>query len=154
MQTFEIIQEPAFSIIGITCRTSNAPEHAPIDIPKLWERFFQDNIQAQIPNKISNEIFGVYCDYEDDYTKPYSLVIGCKVSSTDGIPQGMVCKTMPATSYAVFHAIGEHPKSLIATWQEIWATPLKRTYTGDFECYGEKFSKSPQQVDIYIAIQK
>lgn len=80
-------------------------------------------------------------------------VIGCRVSSSAVIPEGMVTKILPATSYAVFNAIGEHPKSLIKTWQEIWQTGLKRTYTGDFEVYGGKFnSKSPQEVEVLIAI--
>ncbi len=29
---------------------------------------------------------------EGDYTQPYSLVIGCPVSSLDAVPEGMVAK--------------------------------------------------------------
>lgn len=149
-----IVQKPAILVIGIDCRTSNAPDAGPKDIPKLWERFYGEDIISQIPNKISNEVIALYCDYEGDYTEPYSLVIGCPVSSIDTIPEGMVAKTIPASSYAVFHAVGEHPQALIETWGKIWKDPdLERTYSGDFELYGNKFiSSSPKELEVYIAI--
>jgi predicted transcriptional regulator YdeE len=108
--------------------------------------------QTKHPMKSSPSI---YCDYEGDYTQPYSLVIGCPVSSFDVIPQGMVAKSIPTGFYAIFHAIGEHPKSLIETWGNIWQCPdLERTYTGDYEVYGDKFSGSPQEVVVCIAIEQ
>ncbi len=66
----------------------------------------------------------------------------------------MVAKIIPAGSYAVFPAIGEHPKKLIETWGHIWQqADLERTYTGDYEVYGDKFSGSPQEVEVFIAIE-
>lgn len=108
----------------------------------------------RIPNKISDEVVALYCDYESDYTAPYSLVIGCPVSSIDAIPEGLVAKTIPASSYAVFRTVGEYPESLIETWGNIWKlSELERTYTGDFELYGDKFlSGSPKELEVYIAI--
>ncbi len=154
MQDYEVIQKPSIMVIGIECRTSNAPEAGPHDISKHWEKFFKDEILSKIPNKISDEVIALYCDYESDFTKSYSLVIGCQVNSIDEIPENMVAKKIPAGSYAIFPAIGEHPKTLIETWGQIWQHPqLKRTYTGDYELYGHKFSKSPQEVDVFIAVE-
>lgn len=154
MGSHEVIQKPAILVIGIDCRTSNAPEAGPQDIPKLWDRFYGEDIIGQIPNKTSNEVIALYCDYEGDYTQPYSVVIGCPVCSIDIIPEGMVAKTIPASSYAVFRATGEHPKALIETWGNIWKQPsLERTYTSDFELYGNKFiTGSPKEVEVYIGI--
>lgn len=156
MGSYEVVQKPAIQVIGIDCRTSNAPEAEPQDIPKLWRRFYGEDIVNRIPNKTSNEVIALYCDYEGDYTQPYSVVIGCAVSSVDTIPEGMVAKTIPASSYAVFRAIGEHPKALIETWGEIWQEPdLERTYTGDYELYNEQFFlNSPQEVAVYIAVRE
>jgi len=66
----------------------------------------------------------------------------------------MVAKTIPASSYALFRAVGEQPASLIETWGNIWKQPnLKRTYVGDFELYGDKFvSGSPKEIEVYIGI--
>jgi predicted transcriptional regulator YdeE/GNAT superfamily N-acetyltransferase len=154
MGTHEVVQKPAILVIGIDCRTSNAPEAGPQDIPKLWGRFYGEDIKSRIPNKTSNEVIALYCDYEGDYTQPYSVVIGCPVSSIDAIPEGMVAKTIPASSYAIFRATGEHPKALIETWGNIWKQPnLERTYTSDFELYGNKFmSGSPKEVEVYIGV--
>ena len=155
MGSHEVVHKPTTLVIGIDCRTSNAPEAGPQDIPKLWGRFYSEDVLNRIPNKISNEVIALYCDYEGDYTQPYSVVIGCPVSSIDTIPEGMVAKTIPASSYAVFRALGEYPASLIETWGKIWKQPsLDRTYTGDFELYGDKFaSGSPKELEVFIAVQ-
>ena len=155
MKDYTIIQKPSINVIGIECRTSNATEDGPQDIPRLWGQFYSEDIINKIPNKASNDVIALYCDYEGDYTRPYSLVIGCPVTSLDNIPEGMVLKTIPTGSYAIFNAVGEYPTSLIETWGTIWQTDLKRTYTGDFEFYGEKFTTgSPKEVEISIAIEK
>lgn len=154
MENYSIIQKPTMAVMGIECRTSNDPEKGLVDIPKHWDRFFRDNIFEQIPNKAADEIIALYCDYEGDYTMPYSLVIGCAVSSWDSIPEGMVVKEVPAGTFALFSAVGEHPKALIETWGKIWKIGLKRTYTGDFELYGAKFvCQNPKEVEVYIAIE-
>lgn len=154
MEDYKVIHKPAIQVIGIELRTSNASDKGPKEIPLHWEKFYSDNILEKIPNKDSSEILAVYCDYEGDETQPYSLIIGCSVSSIDHIPEGLVAKKLPATSYAVIPAIGEHPTKLIEAWGNIWQSSLKRTYTGDFELYGEDFAViSPQKVDVYIAIE-
>ena len=155
MKNYKVIHKPSIMIVGIKCRTSNALEAGPYDIPKHWEKFYVGNIIDKIPNKTSNEIIALYCDYEGDYTQPYSLIIGCQVGSVDDILQDMVAKIIPSGSYAIFRAIGEHPKSLIETWGNIWQqSGLERTYTGDYEVYGDKFSGSSQEVEVYIAIKQ
>lgn len=154
MTDYTIIQQPSLIVLGIECRTSNSATGSS-DISKHWERFYRENVINQISNKISQEILALYCDYERDHTQPYSLVIGCQISSLNEIPEGMVVKFLPASSYAVFRSVGEHPKSLIETWGKIWKMDLKRTYTGDYEVYGSKFfSGAPKEVEIYVAIDQ
>jgi predicted transcriptional regulator YdeE len=154
MKNYTIVQKPSLILIGIECRTSNAPDAGPQDIPKHWGKFYSEGIIGQIPNKISEEVIALYCDYKGDYTQQYSLVIGCLVNSLDIVPKGMVAKIIPVGAYAIFRAIGEHPKSLIETWGNIWQDDeLKRTYSGDYELYGDKFSSNPQEVEVYIAIE-
>ncbi len=156
MQSYTVIKKPSQIVMGIECRTSNDPQAGPYDIPRHWKKFYSEDIIDQIPNKISNEIIALYCDYEGDYTQPYSLVIGCPVTSLDLIPIGMVAKIIPAGSYAVFRAIGDYPQSLVETWGQIWQhVDLERTYTGDYELYVNPFtSESTQEVEVFIAIQR
>ncbi len=155
MEHYSIIERPSMAVMGIECRTSNDPDKGLVDIPKHWEKFFRDNIFGQIPDKAADEIIALYCDYEGDYTRPYSLVIGCAVNSWDSVPEGMVVKEVPGGAFARFSAVGDHPRVLIETWGTIWKTELKRTYTGDFELYGAKFvCQDPKEVEVYIAIER
>lgn len=151
MNNFEVIHKPRMMVIGIACRTSNDPNAGPQDIPRLWQRFYSEDVLSKIPNKASEDVIALYCDYEGDHTKPYSCVIGCPVSSLDQIPPGLVGKVVPASTFALFHAVGEFPKSLIETWGAIWQSDLKRTYIGDYEVYGQKFASS-KEVDVLVAI--
>ena len=154
MANYTVVKKPDILLLGIECRTSNDSGAAINDIPVLWERFYNEGIISQIPDKTSNEVIALYCDYEGDHTQPYSVVIGCPVSAIDVVPEGLVAKKIPGGTYAAYQAIGEHPKSLIETWGEIWQTDLPRTFTGDYEVYGENFTTdSPQEVDIFIALK-
>lgn len=159
MKDAMILQKPSMIVVGIACRTSNAPDAAPHDLPKLWGRFYQESIAAQIPNKASKDIIALYCEYEGDYTAPYTCVIGCPVTSAHEVPQGMVAKIIPSATYAVYPVVGEFPKSLIDTWGRIWSTDLKRTYTGDFELYKDILPSgcligSNQELDVFVAIHE
>jgi len=136
------------NIIGITTRASNSDTGS---ISALWGRFYSEDIINKIPNKLSNDIISLYCDYEGDYTMPYSVVIGCRVSSAEIIPDGMTAKIIPAGKYAVFTAAGKIPESIVETWQKIWGSGLQRTYTGDFEIYGER-SADPENAEVEINI--
>jgi predicted transcriptional regulator YdeE len=154
MGAFQTVKRSELLIIGLECRTSNNPDAAPIDIPRLRDKFFGEGFVDLVPGKKSDEYISLYCEYEGDHTKPYTFVIGCPVESLDDIPEGMVGKSVPAGKYAMFKAVGEHPWALIETWGNIWQTKLDRTYTGDYEIYGEKFfSRSPQEIEIFIAIE-
>ncbi len=152
MDTYTIALKPSIQIIGIACKTSNDIDAGPKDIPQHWGKFLSENVIAKIPGKTSNAIIALYCDYEGDHTKPYTFILGCPVSSLDEIPEGMVAKTLPASSYAAYCAKGTFPKSVIETWGTIWQTPLKRTYTGDFEFYPEDFAAS-QEVGVFVAVE-
>jgi predicted transcriptional regulator YdeE len=138
--------------IGLELRTNN--EECSVAMPAHKDRFFKENILAKIPNKINGNILALYTDYEGDYTKPYSWILGCEVSSLDQVPEGLVGKKIPASKYTVFTTQGEFPQGLIAVWQNIWQSSLPRSYTSDFEVYPSDFD--PQQnpnVKVYIAIK-
>ncbi len=138
--------------IGLELRTNN--EECSSAMPLHKEKFFKENTLEKIPNKINGNILALYTDYEGDYTKPYSWILGCEVSSLDEIPAGLVGKVIPESKYAVFITQGEFPQGLIAAWQAVWKSNLPRSYTTDFELYRSDFDpqKNPE-VKVYIAIE-
>jgi len=151
MQT---VQVEAFQIIGISVRTTNENGQAASDIPLLWEKFMTEGISEKIPNKISDEVFSIYTNYESDHTKPYDTILGCKVSSFENIPEGMIAQSFEGGTFAKFLSTGNANKGAVyQTWVAIWNTDLDRLYTADFEVYGIKATNLPNaEVDIYVAI--
>lgn len=147
MKDYRIVSVPRFTVAGLSVVTSNDRSD---QIGALWQQFYGQNVAAQIPNKKSDDIYSLYIDYQGDYTKPYRLVIGCKVDLISSLRAGLVAKTVPAANYAVVPANGPQPQSVIAAWQQIWTSDLPRTYSGDFDLYSGE--GSDQQVNVYVAI--
>ncbi len=143
-------------IIGISTETTNQNGQASADLGQLWGKFFAENIIGKIPNKISNEIYSIYTDYESDYTGKYTTIIGLKVSSLDEIPNGLIGREFENQNFIKITAKGEMPNAIAETWKEIWAKDkeLNRTYTYDFEVYGEKSQNGENsEVEVYLSIK-
>jgi predicted transcriptional regulator YdeE len=138
-------------VVGMALRTSN--EEAEKTIPAHWQRFQSSSTYKQITNRISDDIYAVYTNYEGDYTKPYTLIIGFEVSSLDNIPTGFVGVTIPASRYEVYSAKEGVIPPVYQTWKKIWKTPLKRTYKADFELYrADLKTQMPPEVLIYVGV--
>lgn len=144
-----------FHVAGISVRTSNENGQAMQDIPALWDRFMAENIAATIPGKINNDLYCVYTDYEKDHTQPYTTLLGCRVNNLENIPAGMTGKTLTEGNYASFTASGNLTQGGVYNeWLKIWNTPLERTFTADFEVYGEKAADPENgEVDIFVAVK-
>lgn len=152
MNTIKI--EP-FKVIGISVRTTNENGQSATDIGELWNKFMSEGIIERIPNKIDNVILSIYTDYEGDYTKPYTTLLGCKVENLNKIPKGMIGKEFEGGSYSKFTAKGDLTKGAVfGEWSKIWGMDLNRRYTADFEIYGEKAENPTNaEVDIFVATE-
>lgn len=151
---------PAFLVVGIKTRTSNAKEAtAEGAIPRQWERFFQHGILGQIPNRVGSNIYAVYSDYASDHNGEYSYIIGAMVKDGTAPPTGMAVKRVPAGQYGVLTSEkGRLPKVVPEVWRKLWKLEdsgmLKRAYQTDFEIYDQR-AQDPQngQVDIYVGLK-
>jgi predicted transcriptional regulator YdeE len=149
-----IVLDPFF-LIGITVRTTNENGQSSIDIPKLWETFFARGIRAQIPEKISEDLYCVYTDYEQDHTKPYTTLLGCRVQHLDHIPEGMHGLEVKGATYRKFTAKGKITEGIVfQKWLDIWNTEMSRDFTTDFEIYGPK-AQNPDdaEIDIFVSVR-
>ena len=141
-------------IIGVSIRTTNKNGQAYADLGQLWSKFFENS--ERIPNKLSNDIYAIYTDYETDYTGKYTAIVGYEVASFELIPDGFVGKEIGGGTYIKFIAKGEMPNAIAQTWQEIWEKEeeLNRRYTTDFEVHTEHSQKGKDsEVEIFIAIK-
>jgi predicted transcriptional regulator YdeE len=144
-----------FMIIGISVRTTNENNQGANEIADLWGKFLGQNVLLAIPNKIDNTIYSIYTDYESDNTKPYTAILGCKVSNLNSIPDEMIGKSFDGGNYVKLSAKGDLMKGLIVNkWTEIWEMDLDRAFTADFEVFGEK-TQNPNdaEVDFLIAVK-
>lgn len=150
----EKLQMDSFQIIGISVRTSNEDGKAKKDIGELWAQFMSENIFEKIPNVKDETIYAVYTDYEGDHTKPYTTILGYKVSTLNEIPVGMVGKLIERSTYTKFTAKGDlTANAVIDQWLKIWNMNIDRTYKADFETYGEKaIDPTNGEADIFISI--
>lgn len=144
-----------FKVIGIAVRTTNQNGQSAQDIGQLWQKFMSEGTSANIPNKIDQSVLSIYTNYQSDHTEPYDTILGCKVSSLDNIPEGMVGQAFDGGTYGKFVSKGDLTKGVVyGTWTKIWESNIDRMFTADFEVYGEK-SQNPTdaEVDVLVAIQ-
>lgn len=144
-----------FKVIGISVRTTNENNQASKEIADLWGKFMNKRILEAIPRKIDNTVYSIYTDYESDHTKPYTVILGCKVENLDTIPDGMVGKSFDGGNYVKLSAKGDLMKGLIVNkWAEIWEMDLDRVFTADFEVLGVKAQNpTDAEIDFLIAVK-
>ncbi|WP_138432102.1 GyrI-like domain-containing protein [Fodinibius saliphilus] len=144
------------TLIGLSLpeKTTNENGQAQKDCGKLWERFQAEGCITKIPNKLDDEIYAVYHDYDGDFTQPYSYFIGCKVSPGTKVPEGLYQLTIPKGEYRKITTSGKMPECIADAWREIWEKEeeLNRGYIADFEVYGKKDQNGEQaEIDIYLS---
>lgn len=144
------IQPQAMTIVGLELRTSN--EVANQTIPAHWERFMTQAMLEKIPNRLSNDIYAVYTNYEHegaDNTGTYSLVIGAVVSNLELIPSNFSAVELPASSYQVVCVPDGRPELVGESWVNIWQQDASaRTFIADFERY-----KADGTIDILLGVR-
>lgn len=143
---------PPFAFIGLSIRTTNENQQAMQDIPALWTKFFTENMLAQIPDKVDDTLYCIYTDYEKDYTKPYTTLLGCKVHRLDSIPDGFTGRIIDGGTYTTFMAKGNLNDGIVAQeWIKIWNSDISRAYTADIEVHRAK-TQDPNNTEIPILI--
>lgn len=151
---YEIVELEEKVVQGIRIRTTNQDGKAVQDIGETWQRLFIDGIYNNIQNKANNKTIGLYTEYEDDYTKPYTFIAGIEVNQKKESHQEIEIKVIPKGKYAKFVIIGDVQNSVGEAWQKIWNMDLKRKYTCDFEEYqNNSEDMQKQEIHIYIAIE-
>lgn len=143
-----------FSVVGISVRTINKDGKAAKDIAKLWDDFKNNNIQDEINNRLSDDIYCIYSDYESDKDGEYTVIIGYKVNNTNDITGEFDYKDIPAGKYYKFVSEGTLPESVTETWKHIWQSDIKRAYYADFEVYSpETLSLERVMVPTYLSVE-
>ena len=131
---FEQIINPGIFVAGIAVRTTNQDSRSQTDIGNLWSKFMSENIAGQIAARLSDDIYCVYTDYENDHTGWYTTVLGCRIESPHD-SGGMFTALIPKGSYRLYKPEGEVPGCVINTWRQIWTDCRGRNYIADYDLY-------------------
>jgi predicted transcriptional regulator YdeE len=149
------IHVPAFRLIGLKLpkKTTNKDGQANIDCGSLWQKFESEKVAARIPNKLGEEVYAVYFEYEGDHTQPYSYFIGCKVETdAAGLP-GLDTLLISSEDCVKIEAKGKMPDCVANAWRGIWNTVIDRAYQYDFEKYDDRSKDwSNAEVDIFVSV--
>lgn len=143
-----------FKLVGLKLngKTTNQNNQSSKDCGNLWQKFETGKIFELIPEKLSNEIYAVYFNYEKDESTPFSYFIGCKVDRNSETPKGLKEIMIPTQEYSKFKAKGVMTGCITDTWKEICNSDIKRKFGFDFEVYDERSQDwRNAEVDIYIS---
>ena len=148
-------------VAGFQIRTSNAKEMSGNgEIGKLWARFMQQNLAAQIPNRIGQSLMVVYSDYASDENGEYNYLLGAPVTSVNGLPAALTARQIPAGQYAVITTAQGPVASVVqSAWKQIWAMPPaelggQRAFLIDYEIYDQRSADPTNaQVEIHVGLR-
>lgn len=142
-----------FRLMGLRLpfKTTHNEGKSSIDCGSLWQTFEKQQLFHSITQKLSNEIYAVYFDYQDN---EFTYFIGCKVPINTQPTQSLEVLDIPRQVYKKFTAKGKMTACITNTWKEITSSVLNRSHTFDFEVYDERCSDwNNAEVDIYIAVK-
>jgi predicted transcriptional regulator YdeE len=150
-----LVNEPAFTVIGLATNTTNKEEMSPAGgrLGNLWRNFMAESDRRIPGDPDQSTIICVYTDYEGDEHDGYKALLGRSVADTNPeIPHGLERVDIDSARYLVFHALDRNPESVREAWSRVHAhfrdrSDHQRAFTADFDRYG------PNGVDLYVAIR-
>lgn len=152
--------QSSFDVIGIQSRTNNAKEATGNgEIPKLWQRLFQQGVLNSIPSRADDSIVAVYSNYASDWNGDYTYTLGAKVKPGTKPPEGMSAVTVQSGKYLEFvSGIGPGEKVVPEAWLQIWtyfqnSSNPPRAYKTDFERYAPT-DPANVQAHIFIGVKQ
>lgn len=151
-----------FYVVGIEARTSNELEMSSKGkIAEIVARVRKDGVLRKLRNRVGVDTYALYTNYKSDHNGPYTYFLGAKVSSPANVPAGMVLRTVPVGTYAMFTGAGVPAVNVvIKLWQHVWdleaSHQIDRAYKTDFEVHhGVDENRDPGgRIDLYVGLKQ
>jgi AraC family transcriptional regulator len=162
MLTPQLVEKPELKIIGLeaTFISGLSPDATNFQvIGPLWGQFMAR--ANQVPNRLGGEMYGVMFDPPAGQRKhPHEMqyVAGVRVSSTAEVPDGMVARTVPATTFAVFthrgtiKTIGDTLADIYRVW--LPQSGYQRSGIADIELYDHRFhmDRADSEMEYWVSV--
>ena len=151
---YEIVNLEEKRVVGLAARTNNQSPEMGAVIGGLWEKFYGEGVYAQIENKTSDKVLGIYTDYAGGAMDDYTIMVAGEAAESETMPKDTIVKTIPAGRYAKFVVKGDMHTAVANCWMEIWSMDLPRTFISDFEEYQDDCMDGDAEIHIYVGLKK
>ena len=108
---YQIEKKGPMTVVGVERRFSM--DNPKAEIPKFWDEFFKDGWGEKV-----NPLLGVCL--EDGSKTDFPYLIGDFCEADAPVPEGMVKRSIPAYTWAMFHTEGTTGKDIQALNREIY----------------------------------
>jgi AraC family transcriptional regulator len=121
----QIVDKPAFKVIGKALRVTTKDGENFRRIPQFWQECVSDGTVGRLvevastSDALPNVTLGICADFADDMSE-FTYVIAAAGAPTPH-PDDWIEKAIPAATWAVFEATGAMPDSIQAVWIGIWS---------------------------------
>jgi predicted transcriptional regulator YdeE len=152
---YEEVTIEGFSVVGVSIRTTNKDDQSERDIRKLRMEFLLNNIADDIHNRVSDDIYCIYVDFDGKKDGEYTAILGYRVSNTNDDTGEYAYGEVAGGKYYKFVSEGEVPQCARPTWEYIWNSDINRKYLTDFDVFGETaiVGSKKGQVITYISVE-
>ena len=84
---YEIVNLEEKRVVGLAARTNNQSPEMGAVIGGLWEKFYGEGVYAQIENKTSDKVLGIYTDYAGGAMDDYTIMVACEAAESETMPK-------------------------------------------------------------------
>jgi len=123
---YKLVERPSFTIVGKALRVSTKDGENMRLIPKFWDDSLKDGSHERLASLagknsgiLGNVTLGVCADFAEDMSE-FTYMIAAEGTEKDGL-EGMVERTIPPATWAVFQAEGQLPEAIQNVWGYIWS---------------------------------
>ena len=151
----EILDREEIKLVGVEGHFTETNSH---ELPALWQQFMLR--LGEIKSATGKVVYGL-CEAHpgSKNTEEFSYTACIEVSDFEGMPHGMIAKTAPQSSYAVFthrgliEDVGETLKYIYGTW--LPSSEYERGEHLELQVFDERFKpgSDDSEVDIYVPVK-
>ncbi|MFG1791981.1 GyrI-like domain-containing protein [Nocardia sp. NPDC049149] len=142
---FDIVERDETWVAGLPVRS---PKRA---LGELRDHDLEAAWAAVLHQELGGPLASAYTDYTGELGTYNTQIVGYQCASFGNVTRGHLVARLPRGTYARFASVGNFPQVMTDLWTQIAYAEehnqIKRTYTGDFECYPHAY-----KIELYLAV--
>lgn len=122
---YRIVEKSAFTVVGKALRVSHKNGENQQRIPEFWQECHCDGTYDQLTvlaaqgEVLGDVTLGLCTDFAPNMEE-FTYIIAAE-GQKGTAPDGLIEKTIPANTWAIFEATGPMPEAIQTAWNCIWS---------------------------------